>query len=40
MRKKIVSLFLACLMPAPLLLSGCGDSEHDGKTVIELVQYV
>ena len=39
MRKKIVSLFLACLMPAPLLLSGCGDSEHDGKTVIELVQY-
>lgn len=39
MRKKMFSLFLACLMPAPLLLSGCGDSEHDGKTVIELVQY-
>ena len=39
MKKKVFSLFLACLMPAPLLLSGCGDSEHDGKTVIELVQY-
>ena len=39
MRKKIVSLFLACLMPAPLLLSGCGDSSHDGKIEIELVQY-
>ena len=39
MKKKMVSLFLACLMPVPLLLSGCGDSGHDGKTVIELVQY-
>lgn len=34
-----MSLFLACLMPAPLLLSGCGNSGHDGKIEIELVQY-
>lgn len=39
MKKKMMSLFLACLMPAPLLLSGCGDSGHDGKVEIELVQY-
>lgn len=39
MKKKIMSLFLACLMPAPLLLSGCGNSGHDGKIEIELVQY-
>ena len=39
MKKKMMSLFLACLMPAPLLLSGCGNSGHDGKIEIELVQY-
>jgi len=39
MKKKMMSLFLACLMPAPLLLSGCGDSGHEGKVEIELVQY-
>lgn len=39
MKKKMASLFLACMMPAPLLLSGCGDSGHEGKIEIELVQY-
>lgn len=39
-REKMISLLLACTMPASLLLTGCGGSESvDGKTVIELVQY-
>lgn len=39
-REKMISLLLACTLPASLLLTGCGGSESvDGKTVIELVQY-
>lgn len=39
-REKMISLLLACTMPASMFLTGCGQSENiDGKTVIELVQY-
>ena len=39
-REKMISLLLACTMPASIFLTGCGQSENvDGKTVIELVQY-
>ena len=39
MKKKMLSLFLACAVPAPLLLSGCGSQNNDGKIEIELVHY-
>lgn len=39
-REKMLSLLLACTMPASLFLTGCsGSQEENGKTVIELVQY-
>ncbi|MCI8852355.1 MAG: extracellular solute-binding protein [Lachnospiraceae bacterium] len=38
-RNKMVSLFLACLLPASMLLSGCGSQDNSGKIEIELVQY-
>lgn len=39
-RTKLCSLFLACMMPASLLLTGCGGSQGDsGKIEIELVNY-
>ena len=39
-REKMISLFLACAMPASLLLTGCGSSqENSGKIEIELVHY-
>lgn len=39
-REKLLSLLLVCMMPASMLLTGCGQSENaHGKTVIELVQY-
>lgn len=39
-RNKMVSLFLACMLPASTLLAGCGSSQdHSGKIEIELVQY-
>lgn len=39
-REKMISLFLACAMPASLLLTGCADSrENSGKIEIELVHY-
>lgn len=39
-RNKMVSLFLTCLLPATMLLAGCGSSQdHSGKIEIELVQY-
>ena len=37
-REKMFSLFLACMMPASVLLTGCGGSqENSGKIEIELV---
>ncbi len=39
-REKMLSLFLACTMPASMMLSGCGANESDsGKIEIEMVQY-
>ncbi len=39
-REKMFSLFLACMMPASVLLTGCGGSqENSGKIEIELVHY-
>lgn len=39
-KKKVLSMFLVCVMLAAMLLSGCGKSDDaKGKTVIELVQY-
>lgn len=39
-REKMISLFLACVMPASILVSGCGSSQSDsGKIEIELVHY-
>lgn len=39
-REKMLSLLLACTMPASLFLTGCsGNQEEEGKIVIELVQY-
>ena len=39
-KKKVLSMFLVCLMLASMILSGCGkNADADGKTVIELVQY-
>ena len=39
-KKKVLSMFLLCVMLAAMLLSGCGKSnDAKGKTVIELVQY-
>ncbi len=39
-REKMISLLLACTLPASMFLTGCGGSKaEDGKTVIELVQY-
>jgi len=39
-REKMISLLLACTLPASMFLTGCGGSEtEDGKIVIELVQY-
>lgn len=39
-REKMMCLFLACVMPASVLVSGCGSSqENSGKIEIELVQY-
>lgn len=38
MKKKLLSCFLACILPMPLILSGCGGSDS-GKIEIELVQY-
>ncbi len=39
-REKMISLLLACTLPASMFLTGCGGSEaDDGKIVIELVQY-
>lgn len=39
-REKMLSLFLACTVPASMLLSGCGASKSDsGKIEIEMVQY-
>lgn len=39
-REKMLSLFLACTMPASLFLTGCSNSqEEEGKIVVELVQY-
>lgn len=39
-REKMMSLFLACVMPASILVSGCGSSSNNsGKIEIELVQY-
>ena len=36
----MLSLFLACTMPASIMLSGCGTAESDsGKIEIEMVQY-
>lgn len=38
--KKLMCLFLACVTPASILVSGCGSSQNDsGKIEIELVQY-
>ena len=39
MKRKMFSLFLACALPAPLLLSGCGGQNNSGKIEIELVHY-
>ena len=39
-REKMISLLLACTLPASMFLTGCGGSEaEDGKIVIELVHY-
>ncbi len=39
-KKKVLSMFLVCVMLAAMFLSGCGKSDDaKGKTVIELVQY-
>ena len=38
-RSKMVSLFLACTMCVPMLLTGCGSQNNSGKIEIELVQY-
>ncbi len=39
-RNKLVSLFLACTLPASMLFTGCGSSQNNsGKIEIELVQY-
>lgn len=39
-REKMISLLLACTLPASMFLTGCGGSKaEDGKIVIELVQY-
>lgn len=38
-RKKMLSLFLAGVMPAAGLLAGCGSKDSSGKIEIELVQY-
>ena len=39
-REKMFSLFLACMMPASVLLTGCGGSqENSGQIEIELVHY-
>lgn len=39
-REKMISLLLACTLPASMLLTGCGGKEaEDGKIVIELVHY-
>lgn len=38
--KKVLSVFLVCVMLASMFLSGCGSNDNaNGKTVIELVQY-
>lgn len=37
-RGKMLGLLLACAVPAPFLLTGCGQ-DNSGKTEIELVQY-
>ena len=38
-RSKMVSLFLACTMCVPMLLTGCGSQNNSGKIEIELVHY-
>lgn len=38
-REKLMSLFLAAVLPASLLLTGCSGSNKSGKIEIELVQY-